>query len=436
MIVLQLVGIPSHLRGAIAAQHRQTRRASPSPAAEPTSEPISTATDASVSVDVDSVDGGSSEDVGTGTANGTSEYVLNANNVWIAASSPPIAQATGSPELPIGEIIDTDASMRSLASAQSDMEVVSAEANSKSAKAPIYALRHGRGIFAITGGTGCYKGARGQAQANFGIQSSRVDLFVPSISWIFDDNDGNKMEPQDTSWRRARRTQSAQECSLFREGVDSFNIMSLNLERRSNPPDNKHVKDSSTSHHEHGEFKAQEQWFEGISGEYSLSCVHHECKLFFYFGIGPSNDFFGTTRERRNLLNDEDDKDGNDQMMTSLNLQGTTELAFQGPDVDMLVCIENCEVGGSTYNSQIELDIEHYEAIKLRNFDNTDRLVQLDSHGKGSSAKGTKAPKGKNRVGERPKICSHNHFSYVSQFYFTVRSYTFPIIQLRKEPFL
>ena len=405
-MLLQLLVTSCHLGEAIAApQHRQARHTSPSPQArhtspspEPTFEPTSTA-DASISVDLYSVDGGSSKDGSTGTANGTSEYVLNANNVWKAASSPPIAQATNSPEMPNGDVITTDAAViGSLAIDRSNMEGVSAEAKSKSAKAPIYALRHGRGIFAISGGTGCYKGARGQAQANFGIQSSRVDLFVPSISWIFDNIDGNKMEPLDTSWRRARRMQSDQECSSYREGVDSFNMMSLNLERRSNPPDKTHVKDSSTSYHEHGKFQAQEQRFEGISGEYSLSCVHHECKLFFYFGIGPStrNDISSTTRGRRNLVYGENDEDGNNQMMTSLNLQGTTELAFQGQDVDMLVCIENCEeVEGSTYDANIEVDAEHYETIKLRNFDNTDRLVELDSHGKGNSAKGTKAPKGK-----------------------------------------
>ena len=446
LVLLQLAATSCHLGGAIAAQHRQARHTSPSP--EPTSEPTLTSTDTgastSISVDLFSVGDGSSEDGSTGTANGTSEYVLNANNVWIAASSPPIADGTSPPEMPKHDVITTDAAViGSLAIDRSDMEGVSAEAKSKSAKAPIYALRHGRGIFAITGGTGCYKGARGQAQANFGIQSSRVDLFVPSISWIFDGTDDIGLGPQDTSWRRARRMQSAQECDLFREGVDSFNIMSLNLERRSNPPDNKHVKDSSASYHEHGEFQSQEQWFEGISGEYSLSCVHHECKLFLYFRIGPStNDFFSTTRERRNLLNDEGGKDGNDRMMTSLNLQGTTELAFQGPDVDMLVCIENCQVGGSTYNAKIEVDAEHYESINLRNFDNTDRLVQLDSHGKGSSAKGTKAPKGEKRENSGCNLwvyCSTLFLSFVSQFSSIVQLYTFalfPIIQPRKEAFL
>ena len=398
LILLQLAATSCHLGGAIAAQHqhRQARHTSPSP--EPTPEPTSTDTDASISVDLFSVGDGSSEDGSGDIANGTLERVLNDESVWIAASSPPIAEATSPPEMPVGDMITTDAAVvGSLDVGQSGFDQKVAENKSESVAAPIYALRHGRGIFAITGGTGCYKGARGQAQANFGIQSSRVDLFVPSISWIFDGTDDIGLGPQDTSWRGARRMQSAQECNLFREGVDSFNIMSLNLVRRSNPPDNKHVKDSSASYHEHGEFQSQEQWFEGISGEYSLSCVHHECKLFLYFGIGPSTNDFFSTRERRNLLNDEDDKDGNDRMMTSLNLQGTTELAFQGPDVDMLVCIENCQVGDSTYNAKIEVDAEHYESINLRNFDNTDRLVQLDSHGKGSSAKGTKAPKGEKR---------------------------------------
>lgn len=406
LVLLQLVATSCHLGEAIAAGHAGT--------------------DASVSVDLNNVDGGGSEENSADIGNGTSEYVSNADSVWIAASSPPIAEATSPPEMPTGDddMITTDAAViGSVVVDQSYMNANEAPHQSESVAAPIYALRHGRGIFAIAGGTGCYEGARGQAQANFGIQSSRVDLFVPSISWIFDDMDDIGIGPQDTSWKRTgsdgrrlssnhgggtvqdanssrhfnRRLQSPQECPLLREGADSFTIISLNLERRSNPPGkNKHVKDSSTSYHEHGEFQAQEQWFEGISGEYTLSCVHHDCKLFFYFGIGPStNDISSTRRERRNLLNDEDDnKDGNDQMMTSLNLQGTTELAFQGSDVDMLVCIENCEVGGSTYDAKIEVDAEHYEAINLRNFDNTDRVVQLDSHGKGNSAKGTKAPKG------------------------------------------
>lgn len=260
--------------------------------------------------------------------------------------------------------------------------------NAQSAPGPLYALRHGRGAFAITGGTGCYRGARGQAQANFGAQSSHVHLFVPSISLEVDDIrvGENGMGPQDTTWNRDRRMQGAQECNLFRKGADSFTIMSLDLERRSNPPDTKFIQKSGSSYHEHGEFWAQEEWFEGISGEYSLSCVHHECLLSFHFGIGPStSDSSSTTEKKRTLANDEDGGDGDHshQTMTSLSLQGTTELAFQGEHTDLLVCVENCGEMGSTYSSEIAVDAEHYESINLRNFDNTESLVQLDSNGKG-----------------------------------------------------
>jgi len=394
MLLLQLLAISCQV-GAVtaAAQHRQTRHTR----------------------------SGGSEDGSGDIADGTSEYAPNANDVWIAASSPPIAEATSAP-MPTDDVITIDAAaIGSMITDQSDMEGKEAT-QSESTAAPIYALRHGRGIFAITGGTGCYKGARGQAQARFSIQSSRVDLFVPSISWTFDDIDDIGIGPQDTSWTRAnsdgrrlnesegivedanrhhfdRRVKSPQAgCNLFREGEDSFNIISLNLEWRFNPSGSKHLMDSSSTYHEHGEFQAQEEWFAGISGEYSLSCVHHECKLVFYFGIGPSTKgFFSTTRDRRELLADDNDKD----QMTSLYLQGTTELAYQGPDTDMLVCIENCEVEGSAYKAQAELlvglDAEHNEAINLRTFDNADSLVQLYSHGKGKgySAKGTKGSKGK-----------------------------------------
>ena len=163
----------------------------------------------------------------------------------------------------------------------------SSQTNGKGAAsaAPIYALRHGLGVFAVIGGTGCYEGARGQAQAEFGIKTSRVDLFVPSISWIFDyDYDG----PQDTVWMRAgddgrrlhgpgvrkaanndepiavadendttntrtaatstnpfpgndhgHRRLNNHRCDMFRKRVDSFNIISLDLERRSNPMEKK-----------------------------------------------------------------------------------------------------------------------------------------------------------------------------------------------------
>lgn len=393
LLLLLLPAVSGHLGDATSSgRHRQTRHV------HPTLEPTAKSEPASAE---------------------TGEYVLDANNdVWIAAaSSPPIAATTNAPhaQLPKYDAITTDAAFTSssttndkldleeMASISSGMPrggTITADAtmssstiadqfnldemmagNAQSAAGPIFGLRHGRGAFAITGGAGCYRNARGQAQADFGVQRSRVHLFVPSISWIFDDIDENAMRPQDTTWTRHRRMQEAQECNLFREGADSFNIISLNLERRSNPPDPRYIKESRTSHHEHGVFWAQEQWFEGISGEYSLSCVHHDCILSFHFGIGPStSDPSSKLGEKRNLVKDEDDRDEihNHQVVTSLNLQGTTELAYQGADTDLLVCIENCGEMGSTYNSQIEADAEHYEAINLRNFDNTESLVQLD----------------------------------------------------------
>ena len=407
LMVLLLTAIPCYALGdaTSSVRHRQTRHV------HPTREPTATS-------EVASAEPG--------------EYVLDADNdVWIAAassppiaattstppiydtvttdatligstttdkldldgmvSSPPIAAITNAPGMPRENIITTDAAMSGPAIAdQLDSDEMVAEGGDQSAVAPIYALRHGRGAFAIAGGTGCYRGARGQAQADFGIQNSRVDLFVPSISWTLADIDDSGMGPQDTTWNRDRRMQEAQECNLLREGADSFNILSLNLERRSNPPASKYMKKSSTSYHEHGEFKAQEQWFEGISGEYSLACVHHDCQLNLFFGIGPSaSGLFSTMKKQRNLLNDEHDGESNHQMMTSLNLQGTTELAFQGPGTDLLSCIENCGVGGSTYKEDlIEVDAEYSETINVRNFDNTNSLVQLDSHGKGKGKGG------------------------------------------------
>ena len=448
LLLLLLPAVSGHLGDATSSgRHRQTRHV------HPTLEPTVKSDPASAE---------------------TGEYVLDANNdVWIAAaSSPPIAATTNAPQLPKYDAITTDAAFTSSSTIHVNdklnleemassppivaitntpgmpkRDTITADAtmssstiadqlnldemmagNAKSAAGPIFGLRHGRGAFAISGGAGCYRGARGQAQADFGVQRSRVHLFVPSISWIFDDINENGMGPQDTTWTRDRRMQEAQECNLFREGADSFNIISLNLERRSNPPDPRYIKESRTSHHEHGVFWAQEQWFEGISGEYSLSCVHHDCILSFHFGIGPStSDSSSKSGGKRNLVKDEDGRDEvhNHQVVTSLNLQGTTELAYQGADTDLLVCIENCGEMGSTYNSQIEVDAEHYEAINLRNFDNTESLVQLDSHGKG---------KGKGKGGSETIIentneclvlaCSGKGKGKVSTISFTIFSRT------------
>lgn len=400
LLFLLLPAVSGHLGDATSSgRHRRTRHVHPTQEPTAKSEPASAETGEYVLLDANNdvwIAAASSPPIAAATnhppiydtittdAAFTIGSTINSKlDLEEMASSPPIAAATNAPGVPKGEPIIADATMSgSNIADQLNLDKVVA-GNSESAAGPIFGLRHGRGAFAITGGTGCYRGAKGQAQANFGVQTSLVHLFVPSISWVFDDIDENGMGPQDTTWNRDRRMQEAQECKLFREGADSFNIISLNLERRSNPPDTKYIKESSTSYHEHGMFLAQEQWFEGISGEYSLSCVHHECKLSFHFGIGPStSDSSSTMGKKRSLhvhvVDDEVGRNGdnNHQIMTSLNLQGTTELAFQGANTDLLVCIENCGEKDSTYNSQIEVDVEHYEAINLRNFDNTESLIQ------------------------------------------------------------
>jgi len=298
-----------------------------------------------------------------------------ATDVWIAASSPPIAQTTSAPEMP------------------GDDDTVTTDA--EGIAAPVYALSHGRGVFAVTGGTGCYMSAQGQAQVNFGVQTSRVDLFVPSITWIFGDIAGSGMGPQDTSWNRAtsdgrrlddnggaeedanspdfdHRFKSSFECDILcNQNRGKFcKTISLDLKRHHNPSDNTYIADSTSSYHEHGSFVAQEEWFAGISGEYSLSCVHHECRLSFHFGVGPSTNEFSR-------------RPNGEEQITSLSLQGTTELAFQGTDTDRLVCIENCGGDNSTNKVNVEIEAERYETINVRNFDNTGSLVHLSGHGAG-----------------------------------------------------
>ena len=73
--------------------------------------------------------------------------------------------------------------------------------------------------------------------------------------------------------------------------------------------------------------------------------------------------------------------------MTSLNLQGTTELAFQGADTDLLACVDNCDA----ISSNVDVDAEYLD-ILVRNFDNTDSLVRVDRDKK--TAKNTKRGSG------------------------------------------
>lgn len=257
---------------------------------------------------------------------------------------------------------------------------------------PIYELQHGRALFAVTGGTGCYEGARGQAQARFDIVDGSVaNLFVPAVTWIFDE-DG----PQDTTLKkvddgnRRRMTSSTDNadmsgtpitgsrklvapfCDVFRSGDDGFAQISLTLEKRSNHPNpGGIIQDTASSHHEHGMFQARQDWFGEVKGEYSLSCSFHECKMSFFFEA----------------------KDG---PMSSLNLQGTTELAYEGVSADMLRCVDHCD-GVDALNS-VQVDSEF---VTVRNFDNTASRVQVDKGGK--TAKNTKQNSGGSQSGGSKK---------------------------------
>ena len=436
------------------------RHTSPSP--EPTFEPTSF----SAAVHVDSVPV-SLDVVSSGKEFDENAFDYNEDG-WKAAPTP-IADFARPPATTMTSDITTDAAIGTLIIDQKEEVGVVNDDNTESSSqadkkgavsaAPIYALRHGLGVFAVIGGTGCYEGASGQAQAEFGIKSSRVDLFVPSISWIFDDDDDDDDGPQDTVWKRAgddgrqlhgswvrkaahndepipvadenattntrttatsstnplpgndhdHRKLNNHRCDMFRKRGESFNIISLDLERLSNPMENKNVMNSSISYHEHGKFLAKERWFAGVQGEYSLSCLHHECKLSFHFGIGPLNKDSTSTMKRRNLMN----AVAENYETTSLFLQGTTELAYQGQATDMLVCIENCDVmvanlkGSGPSGSSVKLDAEHIEAINLRAFDNSVSLLQVG----GSTAKGTKAPKATKTPKGKSYRCMTPHFN-------------------------
>ena len=304
-----------------------------------------------------------------------------------------------------------------------NLDAVVGDSSAKNKAAPTHEFSHGLGIFTIASGTGCYEGAHGQAQARFGVADSNIDVFVPSVFAMLEADSS----PQDTLFnavdddsdgdgsidRRRRRihvldveggdgklldddadhldddgaaptsTSRSHECDIFHSGRKSFNQISLELERGANPQGS--VMSTSTSYHQHGTFKAREEWFDGLGGQYSIACVHHECLISLHFGTGPSAAAVtGETNGKRGA--------------TSLTLQGTTELACQGQNTDSLVCVENCENIASV--STIDTDAEYVEGtINVRAFDNN--IVQAhSSHGTrapkaAKSAKASKPPKGK-----------------------------------------
>ena len=282
-----------------------------------------------------------------------------------------------------------------------NLDAVVGDSSAKNKAAPIYEFSHGLGVFAIASGTGCYEGAHGQAQARFGVANSNIDVFVPSVFAMLEDDsspqdtvltavddngtvdqrrmldvegdDGNLLDDDadqlDDDGAAPTSTSRSHECDIFHSGRKSFNQISLELERGANRQGD--VMSTSASHHQHGTFKAREEWFDGLGGQYSVACVHHECLISLHFGTGPSAAAVtGETNGKRGA--------------TSLTLQGTTELAYQGQNTDRLVCVENCENIASV--STIETDAEYLEGtINVRAFDNN--IVQAHS------SHGTRAPK-------------------------------------------
>lgn len=129
------------------------------------------------------------------------------------------------------------------------------------AAAPIYEFKHGLGVFTIASGAGCYEGAKGQAQARFGVFAADVDLFVPSVLDMLDEDGAvpqdtvfDKVSEDDESDAQRRldspvnRTDSHQ-CDIFHSGKQSFNQMSISLERRSSPTNyGRAAQDSSKSY--------------------------------------------------------------------------------------------------------------------------------------------------------------------------------------------
>ena len=294
--------------------------------------------------------------------------------------------------------------------------------------APIYELSHGLGVFTVASGTGCYEGAHGQAQARFGVTNSQIDVFVPSVFTMLDPNsspqdamfvtlagdEGNGSAGTDGDFRQRRlnvedggdnmpynddqlsddvtpssASSQSRECEIFRAGRKSFNQISFDLKRRENSETSAGgtIKSTSTSYHQHGTFKAKEEWFNDLGGEYSLSCVHHECLMSLHFRMVPS---VGTSKDDNGKCGDgtcggTTAESNGKRRMTSLVLQGTTELAYQGDDAKRLVCVENCENAASR-SSNVETDAEYFErTINDRTFDNN--VVQAHS------SHSTKAPK-------------------------------------------
>ena len=173
------------------------------------------------------------------------------------------------------------------------------------------------------------------------------------------------------------RTLSADTCSqLVDASENSGHLLSLTLTRGGN--DATTVQDSSSTYHEHGSFAATAEWYSDVCGDYSLSCTHHECSLGLYFVPCKKNDDYETTDGGGNAFSING--------FTSLQLQGTTELAFQGATPSLLECTVNCDnFLNKNGGSAIGLDTEMMEGeFLIENFDNKVETVSTGKKPKSS----------------------------------------------------
>ena len=156
----------------------------------------------------------------------------------------------------------------------------------------------------------------------------------------------------------------------------SGNLLSLKLTRGDNEATT--VQDSSKTYHEHGTFAATAEWYSDVCGDYSISCTHHECLMGLYFV--PCKDADAETTDGGNAFSNNG--------FTSLQLQGTTELAFQGATTSLLECVRNCDnvnqAGG------VGLDAEFME---IQNFAGDDTITVLAKTPKAPKAPTPKTPK-------------------------------------------
>lgn len=158
------------------------------------------------------------------------------------------------------------------------------------------------------------------------------------------------------------RSLNADTCSQLVDSDGSGHLLSLKFTKGEN--DGNNVQDSTRTYHEHGSFEATAEWYSDVCGDYSISCTHHECLMGLYFV--PCKDADAETTDGGNAFSNHG--------FTSLQLQGTTELAFQGATTSLLECVKNCD--GINKAAGVGLDQEFMEGFQVQNFDNSVQTLQ------------------------------------------------------------